>query len=330
MSSRFDRLSSVFESKPGILYTTDGSRFRATWRVLVPLLVATPLYFAANVFGPLPLQILVDTELEGTAAIVANLGALLLITAGIALATAVAFRLVSWLDRQRAFRGSVEYSSAWVRDFLGGVLIGAVATVVAMVYLGARGHLTLETGYYGVGIESVPLAVAALAAGSLFYLANNAFEEVVFREIALRHTARGIRSRGASVWVAVGAALLISTVLFGAFHFPMHGIGGLITSGAGGILFGVAYLLTGRLAMPVGVHFGGLAFVAIMREELAGFIFPTLLRATPEFAPAEGVSFGLEMWAVRIVVGAGLLLAWVYYWHGRVGIPERVYRLERE
>lgn len=311
--------------KGWVVYTEEGTQIRTVWRLCLPLLVGSVLYFGAYAAGPALIRGLLGTDVDGTTAIVGAIGTFLVIAAGVVLGTAVVLRLLSRLDRRGSAQEAFELSTAWARDFLGGILIGAVASVAAVATLAARGELTVAVGVYGAGVGSARLTAAVTAALLTFALANNVFEEVLFREIVLRQTARGVRSRGASVGAAAGVALIGSTVVFGAFHVFVHGIGGAITSGIGGVLFGVAYLVSGRLALPIGVHFGGTAFSAIVREEFGnGLTLPTVLYA--ELGTEPALSLGVELWSVRVLVGVGLLLCWVYLWNGRITVHERVYR----
>lgn len=309
-----------------VVYTGDGEQVRTVWRVVLPLVVGTVVYFGAYAVGPVLIRAILGTDVTGTTATVGALAVFLVIAAGVCLGTVAVGWLVTWLDRRGAIWEAFAVSSAWGRDFVGGIGIGAVASVAAIVVLAFRGPLTLDIGVYGVGTESVGLGMAAVSVLLVFVLANNVFEEVLFREIVLRQTARGVRSRKVPIrWAAV-VALVVSTVIFGAFHLFARGIAGAVTSGVGGILFGVAYLVSGRLALPIGVHFGGAAFSAIVREELGdGLMLPTVLRA--EFSAEQEVFIGTELWLVRVLVGVGLILLWVYLWEGDVGIHERVYRI---
>lgn len=312
-----------------MVYTADGEQVRAVWRVLIPVIVGMPLYFGAYMVGPALIRGVMETDVAGTTAILGALAVFLAMAAGVGIATGVVMWFGSWLDRRGSPAAAFTVSSAWIRDFLGGVGIGALASVVAVVYLALRGYLTLDLGVYGVGVESIGLSVAVVGVLLVFLLANNVFEEVLFREIMIRHMARGMRSRGISVVWAALVALVASAVVFGAFHVFRGGVGGAISSGIGGILFGVAYLVTGRLALPIGVHFGGTTFSAIVREELGdGLMLPTVLRA--ELSMDQVVFIGAETWIVRVFVGVGLILLWVALWEEDVGIHDRVYQVPEE
>lgn len=154
-----------------------------------------------------------------------------------------------------------------------------------------------------------------------FMLSNNIFEEVLFRGIVLEQTARGLRPHANRISTVITGALIISTVIFGLFHFPVNGVEGVVTSIIGGVLFGAAYLLTGRLAVAIGVHFGWVPIATVLQEFL-GYPLPSVVVAeVEEISPLLGV----ELWLVRVIAGVALLVGLSYVMQGEVRIHERFY-----
>lgn len=94
------------------------------------------------------------------------------------------------------------------------------------------------------------------------------------------------------------------------------------TATALGILVGVAHVLTGRLGLPIGVHFGGVALFAIMQKPLYfGLSFPSLLVAEPL---VELTFAGLiELWVVRVFTSIILVGLWVRLTRGGITVTDR-------
>lgn len=127
--------------------------------------------------------------------------------------------------------------------FLGGV--GLISGAIAILWM---------VGVYrpeGWGVSaSVGHSAWQLAVGSMYYLAAAAIpEEILFR---------GLLFRMCSKIVGTWGALFVSAVAFGAVHSdagaPLAAQLSIMLSG--GVVLGAAYAATGRLWLPIGLHWG--------------------------------------------------------------------------
>ncbi len=86
---------------------------------------------------------------------------------------------------------------------------------------------------------------------------------------------------------------VLSALLFGVFHIGSPGVTliGIINIVMMGVLLGIAYALTGRLAMPVGIH--------IAWNLLQGNVFGFPVSGTTSPAPrsSRSVGCGRDSWA---------------------------------
>ncbi|MYB19708.1 MAG: CPBP family intramembrane metalloprotease [Holophagales bacterium] len=127
-----------------------------------------------------------------------------------------------------------------LREVGSGILIGGGLLLTVIGVLAALGHYRVDAITSWTAL--LPALGVALFAGYV--------EEVLSRGVILR-----ILEESLGTWIA----LAISAGLFGFAHFgnPNMGLRGLlaITVGAGALL-GAAYLLTRRLWLAVGIHFG--------------------------------------------------------------------------
>ena len=126
--------------------------------------------------------------------------------------------------------------------FLVGALLFALIAVVSAFAVGATWQFSGAAG----------LRTAALGLPIMFLLMLG--EELVFRGYAFRQMVAGL---------GVRRALLLSAVAFGVYHVlgsGSWGMGWVFRFGMptlGGLVFGLAMIRSGGLALPIGLHLGG-------------------------------------------------------------------------
>lgn len=157
----------------------------------------------------------------------------------VALTLLLRLRGESWADL--GFRKPRRWSVAMVQ--------GAVIAVVALsVMLGLQ--LMLE-GLFKTPDESFldelrgNLWVYLYFVGVVSWLAQGLGEELLFRGFIMTRLAQMFRLNR-TAW---GAAVLIQGVLFGLMH-GYQGVAGMISAAGAGVVFGIAYLMTGRNLLP--------------------------------------------------------------------------------
>lgn len=307
-----------------LLYGRTDTRLRAVWRVLAPLAVGIGIYALGHTLvGTYGGDVL--APFAGESAVFAAAATFAALTVVIAAASLAALAVATRLDRRSIADYGFDRSRRWRRDFLAGVGIGAAAGIGAVGYMAARGYATLGIDPTGVGADSALVGVVVLVALLAFLLVNNVFEEIVFRAILITNAAEGFRSRSVGAVTAVVGAVAVSLPMFGALHLLGGGIGAVVTSAVAGILFAAAYVLTGRLALPIGVHFGGIALVSVLQSPLSAepeVTLPSLVVVADALEPSLLAS--VELWLVRLAIGLALVCAWVRYAYGELSIADRV------
>ena len=121
-----------------------------------------------------------------------------------------------------------------------GVLVGAGCPTVTVGLVAALGYYHVE----GVGVWAALATALDIATGSGY------IEEVIFRGVVFRITEEAL-----GTWLALG----ITVALFGLAHLgnPNATLYGAAAIGIeAGMLLGAAYVVTRRLWLAVGVHFG--------------------------------------------------------------------------
>jgi len=223
----------------------ENGRFRVSIRVFVPAVVTLLLswYTLAFVAGS------IDNFTSG--GVISSLLIQLLFRWLPVLLVAV--WLVLALDTQPLRAYGFDLSRRWVRDLFVGVLLSLAAFGLAWAVGYQRGTIALESEFQPQFETTLFWFVIAIA--MIHFLIQNVYEEFIYRGLMIRGFTEGARDSGLSIRMAVLVATVSSLLLFGLYHVP-RGFIFVVDSIFVGIAFAVPYLLTGSLALSIGVHFG--------------------------------------------------------------------------
>jgi membrane protease YdiL (CAAX protease family) len=220
--------------------------------------------------------------------------------------------LITWIClrlRRQGGLASVGLSmdAAWLRQLLAGIAFGGVEmlALVALILLagGVQFELDPARGLAALGLGAWSFAWAAL------------IEELLFRGFVFQRLVDGI---GAPLAVAVMAAL------FALAHWGNPGMEGgtlvaaSIDTALGAAMLGLAWLRTGSLALPIGIHFGwnwvqgSVLGFGVSGFAQAGWLHPHLM-AKPQWL--TGGAFGPEASVFSIVVDV-VAIALLWRWKG--------------
>jgi membrane protease YdiL (CAAX protease family) len=163
-------------------------------------------------------------------------------------AMALAFIIAAVVfDRRQISDLGFQRDWPWLADFVFGCLLGLGLTTGMLAINVAAGWTTITGILTGDAGQSVSLYVIFFF---IFYLCVGVREEVLFRDYLLTNIAEGVRgfeslNESSASWVAV----LVTVLFFSLWHWG-DPLTGLITAG----LFGITYLTTDSLAIPIGLH----------------------------------------------------------------------------
>jgi hypothetical protein len=153
-------------------------------------------------------------------------------------------------------------------------------------------------------------------------------EELVFRGYQLTNMAEGLNFSRFGPRAAIVLALVLSAFLFGTFHVWNPNASTLSTINLtlwGGLLLGLGYVLTGRLALPMGLHiawnfFEGNVFgFPVSGWGTLGATFLSIEQSGPPLF--TGGAFGPEAGLLTIaasILGVSMIVLWVRARTGRV------------
>jgi uncharacterized protein len=228
---------------------------------------------------------------------------LLIVLASTALTAMVTWGFCRFVDRRSWLALGLRRERGWLGELLGGLAVGAGLMALVTV-------AEIATGAYRVeGAAVTGRAVASLLMALVLYGLVAFGEELLARGYVLRTLAEG-------GWGAPAAAVS-SSLIFALLHAGNPGAGPTSILGvfAAGVMLAVGYVRTGRLWLPIGVHwtwnlFQGPVFgFPVSGTEAAG-----LLRLTPVGPELlTGGDFGPEASAIGVLaclVGAAILGRW--------------------
>jgi membrane protease YdiL (CAAX protease family) len=232
-----------------------------------------------------------------------------------------------FLDRRPFREFGFRFGAGWWLDLLFGMALGALLMSGIFAVELLFGWVTV-TGTFETADPGTPFALAILAPLTAF-LCVGVYEEMVYRGYQLRNIAEGLNYPALGPRGAILAALLLSSTLFGLLHAANPN--STITSAANlilaGIMLGTGYVLTGDLAIPIGLHitwnlFQGNVFgFPVSGIESMGATFISVEQGGP--ALWTGGVFGPEAGFIGVaamICGVLLTLLWVRLRRGRAGI----------
>jgi len=281
------------------------NRLQMGWRALAFFCV----YWIALILLQFPagvLQLLLQQEASGfdhrLAVLIATLGALL------------ATWVCTAVERVPLTSVGLRLERSWFRELLWGSLGGAALMVLTALAIFLAGGFRWAWNPQG--------SLLAILGGIPFYLLVALKEEVLFRGYPFQRLLANL-----GPW----PTQLLMALVFALFHWSNPGMTGatrvwaLLNISLAGLLLGLCYLKTGRLALPIGVHLGWnwaqghlLGFGVSGTSNAQGFWKP-VLADKPVWL--SGGSFGLEATLSCTVVCSVAILALLLWKPGRTFTP---------
>lgn len=301
----------LLRNATGIFWNYDERRLRSMWRlvgavvftIILTFVFGAP-FFATSGASPAPY---IEKLVLYAAAIVA-----------VWLAT-------RFLDKRPFSDTGIFLKREWWTDLGFGLLLGAMLmTFIFLVEL-AAGWITIGEMFH-TPVPGQPFLAAVMLPILLFVMVGVA-EELVFRGYLLLNLAEGFNLRFISSRGALILAWVLSSVAFGFAHAisPNATLVSYLYITLAGLWFGLAYVLTGSIAIAIGAHmtwnfFQGHVFGFPVS---GGRDFSTTLFAIEQGGPEvwTGGAFGPEaglLGLIAFAVGALLVAVWIRIRYGRL------------
>jgi uncharacterized protein len=214
----------------------------------------------------------------------------------------------------------------WWFDLGFGLSLGALLmTGIFLLELSAGWIEVTDTFETGGGGSFLP----AILAPAILFLCVGFYEELISRGYHLTNLAEGLNYPSLGPRGSVLLAWILSSSIFGFIHLANPGatLVSTVNIAFAGLLLGTGYVLTGRLAIPIGIHitwnfFQGNVFgFPVSGLTPIGATFLTIEQGGPRLF--TGGAFGPEaglLGLTAMVVGSLLILLWVRTRSGKATI----------
>ncbi len=309
-------------------------RLRAFWRLFFQIV----LYLAGGaLLGNLAFLAfaLSSGELLGDGAAVESITTSPAFWAVSSAASLVAIVVSVWIagrffDRRPLSGFGLRLDRAWWLDLYFGLALGVLLMVGIFLVELAAGWITVTGTFDTTG--GGPFALAILSP-LITFLCVGIAEELFSRGYQLTNIAEGLNYPGLGARGAVLIAWVISSSLFGLLHAANPGatVVSTVNIALAGLLLGAGYVLTGRLAIPIGLHitwnfFQGNVFgFPVSGLEHIGATFVSIDQGGP--ASLTGGLFGPEaglLGLTAMLVGGLLIWLWVRVRHSEATIQASI------
>ncbi len=309
-------LTKIFWNKPE-------ARVRAGWRLVIQFSVMMLFTVVFAFLDPFFNESLPESNIAQ--------GDTILFPLWLLLSSLLAVLLVGrYIDRRRFVDFGLHFNGSWWGHLGFGVALAAGLITGIFLIERAMGWVSI-TGTCVSEIDgwtfpaSIALALATFALAAIT-------EELVARGYQIKNLAEGFNSRSVGPKRAVALAVLCTSALFGLLHVVNPSATTISTSGLAlsGIFYGVAYVLTGELALPIGFHIAWNFFEnPVFGFPVSGEHFGASLICIQQGGPDlwTGGPFGPEAGLLGIgahLVGILALLVWVRLRRGKVVLLEEL------
>ena len=312
-----------------LFFDESTGRLRALWRLLLQYLTYRVILL------PLLVNLLVATWLvlggQRTAGGLAASGSPVLPiisgAAGLLGALLSVWLAGRFLDRRPFADFGFHLNAGWWLDLFFGMALGALLITAVFLTELVQGWVKV-TGAFESLVPGTPFWLAILIPAALF-LCVGFYEELISRGYQLRNAAEGLNFPGVGPRNAVLLAWVLSSAFFGYLHAtnPNATLLSTVNVAVAGLMLGAGYVLTGELAIPIGLHvtwnfFQGAVFgFPVSGLKVGGATFLSLDQGGPDLW--TGGRFGPEgglLAPVAMVAGVFLIALWVRLRRGRVGV----------
>jgi membrane protease YdiL (CAAX protease family) len=294
-----------------IFWDEKASRFRAGWRLAIQL-----GFFIAILAGLGLLTRSLD-KYAPQDPLDSDVSVLFSTTIGLSLVLSVLLA-GRFIDRRRWRDFGFRFSRDWWIDLGFGLALGGLLQAAIFALETASGWVTVlgraEGSWGGFGF---PLTMVAFL---LFFVWVGVYEETWTRGYLVKNLAEGLSLGPLGPSGAVWLAAIGTTIAFGLGHMTNPGATAfsLLAFMPAGLLYAIAYIMTGELAIPIGYHIAWNFFEgAVFGFPVSGYPLGASLIVTQTAGPDlwTGGPFGPEGGILGIMARlAGILLVLVWVW----------------
>jgi len=311
-------------------------RLRAGWRLILQALLFIAMMVAVNIFLGVLLAVSALTggeNIQDPSVIVGLMETPLVRVIGAVgslLAIIVSYIVASrWFDKRPWREYGFHFNRKWWGDLVFGLLLGAVLMALVFGAELAAGWITItET------LSSAPNISfwAGIAAWLVVFVCVGIYEEMLSRGYQVRNLAEGLNFQFFGPRTALVLAYLGTSIIFGLLHAsnPNATLISTFNLVIAGLFLGLGYVLTGELAIPIGLHITWNFFQGnVFGFPVSGTTSPATFIAIQQGGPDlwTGGAFGPEagiIGLIAIALGSLLTVLWVRRQYGRAGLRDDI------
>jgi membrane protease YdiL (CAAX protease family) len=159
-----------------------------------------------------------------------------------------------FLDRRRFIDFGFHFNQRWWTDFGFGLSLGAGLMALIFLIELAAGWISVN-GVFVTQNPETPFLLAIIIP-LIIFLVVGFYEELFSRGYQLTNLAEGLTGKIIKPRTAILLAILFSSAVFGVLHAsnPHASIASTLNIGLAGIFLAAGYVLTGQLAISIGLH----------------------------------------------------------------------------
>lgn len=236
--------------------------------------------------------------------------------------------IAGWLLDRRSFVDyGFRFSRRWWLDFAFGLALGAALMLGIFLIELVLGWVTI-TGFF-VSADNFAIGILIYVGA---FIGVSIQEELFSRGYQLRNIAEGMNGR----FIGPRAALVIgyvgSSIVFGLLHMfnPNASLISTVTITLAGLFLGLGFILTGELAISIGLHITWNFFQGnIFGFPVSGIPINTQLITIQQGGPdaLTGGAFGPEAGVIGLAamaIGSLLIMLWIHQQYGKISIQDQL------
>jgi membrane protease YdiL (CAAX protease family) len=244
-----------------------------------------------------------------------------------------------FLDRRSFKEFGLHLNKQWWLDLIFGMVLGILMISMIFVIEILFGWIKIEEILFLLNTNQ--LFIFPISIFLVIFLCVAISEELVTRGYILKNLAEGLNIKFISPKVAIVLGWILASAIFGLFHLDNNNATLLSTLNIsiGGIFFGIGFVFTGKLAMPIGLHITWNFFMAsVFGFPVSGFTLPSevvsifkISQSGPEIW--TGGAFGPEgglLCSFSILFGVIITVTWLRLNrrldHGLIHLPLAKFR----
>ncbi|MBU1012842.1 MAG: CPBP family intramembrane metalloprotease [Bacteroidetes bacterium] len=226
-----------------------------------------------------------------------------------------------YFDRRKIRDFGLTINKSWMLDLLFGFCLAGLLMSIVFISALSLGWITVSETFHTS--HSLLPFLAPFLVFVVYNVCVGAFEELLTRGYLIRNLSEGFNSKRIKPRLSILGSWIFISVMFGLGHLanPNANIVGFINLVLIGLTFGIGYILTGELAIPIGLHIGWNFFMGnVFGFPVSGFKYfsdSVSLVQISQNGPDiwTGGKFGPEARLLGLfanILGLILIFLWIY------------------